>query len=206
MTILPQETQPLAAEEMVRLIMDDLNARAGYDLSNVDGEVLNEIKQKWASIILNNMPTPAQAKLPLMADKFTPSQKQMLSLGVAVIDELRPILMANKLSENDASEICYQLTIKLRDRLENNADFRGLTAQANHAAMPSEWQPIETADKTKTIIVTNDLGEVCPAIWNEHHWIVQNSYGNPWTYGHDATHWMPLPNPPAALGAPNDQR
>lgn len=146
--MIPQDIQPLAAEEIVRLIMDDLNARAGYDLSNVDGEILNEIKQKWASIILNNMPTPAQAKLPLMADKFTPSQKQMLSLGVAVIDELRPMLTANNLSENDASEICYQLTIKLRDRLENNADFRGLTAQANHAAM---LQAIERISYIKTI-------------------------------------------------------
>lgn len=68
-----------------------------------------------------------------------------------------------------------------------------------------KWQPIETAPKDGSeVLIYGDLGgrvKVC--WWNGAHW--QWEYDNDVTYGQAiqseyATHWMPLPAPPAEEG------
>jgi hypothetical protein len=68
----------------------------------------------------------------------------------------------------------------------------------------SEWQDISTAPKNKDVIdIWSELYGRCTDM-------IRRDYGSgnvfyePWISGHscvrDATHWMPLPNPPANRG------
>jgi hypothetical protein len=60
----------------------------------------------------------------------------------------------------------------------------------------SEWQPIETAPKDRTILlwVPYDAWQVCA--WDELHkeWVSTGGL----SFDAVPTHWMPLPEPPAA--------
>jgi uncharacterized protein DUF551 len=55
---------------------------------------------------------------------------------------------------------------------------------------PQEWQPIETAPKDGIYIVANKYG-----VWVTHQYASRPE---------NATHWMPLPDPPAALVPPQE--
>ena len=63
-----------------------------------------------------------------------------------------------------------------------------------------EWQPIETAPKDGSRIILTDGGFVDAAEWDGYEgWIVnvESSSGfNYYNKFYDATHWMPLPQPP----------
>jgi len=60
------------------------------------------------------------------------------------------------------------------------------------------WQPIETAPKDGTVILTlRKNGRIAPAVWYDNPFgdkntVIDNSSGKWWT----VTHWMPLPEPP----------
>jgi len=60
------------------------------------------------------------------------------------------------------------------------------------------WQPIETAPKDETVILTLcKNGRIAPAVWYDNpfgdiHTVIDNFSGKWWT----VTHWMPLPKPP----------
>lgn len=55
-----------------------------------------------------------------------------------------------------------------------------------------KWQPIETAPTSGYFLVANDLGEVAHCEMQSQHKIVSGV----WTWGKNATRWMPLPAPP----------
>lgn len=63
-----------------------------------------------------------------------------------------------------------------------------------------EWQPIETAPKDRTILVTESTGmRIDQVRWGNwvnsstHNWIDNDLNGHP---NAAITHWMPLPEPP----------
>lgn len=74
----------------------------------------------------------------------------------------------------------------------------------------SEWQPIETAPKDGTWMLVYEPSEYPPSVhvvrwgtreWTmgarQYAWVTMALGPNPDTYdADDATHWMPLPNPP----------
>lgn len=73
-------------------------------------------------------------------------------------------------------------------------------------ARVDEWQPIETAPHNK-IILTFAIVDNETRNWNirTSHWRlleIDHSHWAGWGYGHEPTHWMPLPKPPLAA-APN---
>lgn len=43
------------ADEAVDEILGDLNQRSGFDMCDVDNEVMNEIREKWAAIIRSGL-------------------------------------------------------------------------------------------------------------------------------------------------------
>lgn len=61
----------------------------------------------------------------------------------------------------------------------------------------SEWHPIETAPKDGTYIlaVWARNKTTCLAFWDEKEW---NRVGSGGIFPIEATHWMPLPEPPNA--------
>lgn len=72
---------------------------------------------------------------------------------------------------------------------------------AYDAAENDGWQPIETAPEEGVYIVANELGEVLPCRADGYGRILTNLPGHAdWTWGNDATHWRPLPDPPADGG------
>ena len=59
----------------------------------------------------------------------------------------------------------------------------------------SEWQPIETAPKEETEILTFDALDALIIIcvwWDEMGWVDAQEF-----LPRQPTHWMPLPSPPA---------
>lgn len=89
-----------------------------------------------------------------------------------------------------------------------------LAAQANRVAKsrdgggPQGWQPIETAPKDADVLLLYlDGSGVQPGYWEDDRWIACETHwltGGGWHA--EPTHWMPLPDPPAAAvpGAPHD--
>jgi hypothetical protein len=72
-----------------------------------------------------------------------------------------------------------------------------------------EWRPIETAPKDgkQVLIYSGDRCDNCPAqtsgitvaFWEDGMWICGNmANGTPVYLKHTPSHWMPLPQPPAA--------
>lgn len=63
----------------------------------------------------------------------------------------------------------------------------------------NDWKPIETRPEGigHTYLVANKIGQVAPWIRG----VIHNHAGTQWdwNYGEDITHWMPMPQPPAAL-------
>lgn len=68
------------------------------------------------------------------------------------------------------------------------------------------WMPIESAPKDETWIILTDGIGVCPGYWGGTYfgydpaWIVaaHRADHTPIELEHNPTHWMPLPDPPAA--------
>jgi len=69
---------------------------------------------------------------------------------------------------------------------------------ASPAPTLAQWQPIETAPKdgTHVLLYREDWADDIAAGWYSHDWMQSNGT---WFLG--ATHWMPLPDPPAAIHA-----
>lgn len=66
----------------------------------------------------------------------------------------------------------------------------------------TEWQPIETAPKNRHLLIFSSATGVETSFWNPSldDWDGGlDGYGEPQALVH-ATHWMPLPAPPAARG------
>lgn len=61
-----------------------------------------------------------------------------------------------------------------------------------------EWQPIETAPKDHRILMTDGelVGSGCWEGWPVEGFIFHTSNDDERWFGGDATHWMPLPEPP----------
>ena len=68
---------------------------------------------------------------------------------------------------------------------------------------PTTWQPIATAPRDRAILLWDNHFQQCVVAraYGPHHWFIEESYG-PNDDGEipikDATHWMPLPEPPDA--------
>lgn len=61
-----------------------------------------------------------------------------------------------------------------------------------------EWQPIETAPKYKDILLIGSGGTQVVGYWDDDDgWVCDYRGKGNFNYV-DATHWMPLPNPPSA--------
>lgn len=66
----------------------------------------------------------------------------------------------------------------------------------------SDWQPIETAPKDGTVILLGDNRYAKPAYlmaeWDRdyEYWMTKTSSRGHFQFWRDATHWMPLPEPP----------
>jgi hypothetical protein len=81
----------------------------------------------------------------------------------------------------------------------------GLEAAETWNRRASPWQPIETAPKDGTTILTLNDGCVRLSRWNEekHHanpkpyWGFLGPWGTRYQREHQPTHWMPLPEPPS---------
>lgn len=58
------------------------------------------------------------------------------------------------------------------------------------------WQPIETAPRDGKEVLGYDRGVVSGMYWNGSQWEWTVLAWSDETYGTDATHWMPLPEPP----------
>lgn len=82
------------------------------------------------------------------------------------------------------------------------------TNQERDEAM-REWKPIETAPKDGTWILVFEPSDYQPCVhvvrwgvpeWSggDLTWVTVALGPNPDTYEPDATHWMPLPEPPAS--------
>jgi uncharacterized protein DUF551 len=74
-----------------------------------------------------------------------------------------------------------------------------------HAGIPEGWQPIETAPKDGTPILVvrgehnrNTRSRIIVAYWNDKYWSPVGASTSAYT----ASHWMPLPQPPATTGDP----
>lgn len=72
----------------------------------------------------------------------------------------------------------------------------------------SEWQPIETAPKDGTEVLTyREAGLMAVAVWVKYYPIWRGGDESGWVVSDGAdlvgvTHWMPLPNPPSAEEKP----
>lgn len=80
------------------------------------------------------------------------------------------------------------------------ADLTALRSTPPVGARVTGWQPIETAPHEELVV----LGWQEDGVWKQEIALASagerfpNGYSNRWTHGR-ATHWMPLPEPPAAL-------
>jgi hypothetical protein len=73
-----------------------------------------------------------------------------------------------------------------------------------------QWQPIESAPKDGSAVLLCDFSEgtyrtteypsVVVGWWDDGEWRDMGDIGCCGQYNYDPTHWMPLPEPPAALG------
>ena len=74
-----------------------------------------------------------------------------------------------------------------------------------------DWRPIESAPKDGELVLVAEGQYVVEARDIDGQWYELNndptdSWGRPWYEG-EATHWMPLPSPPASETAPgNDEK
>lgn len=62
----------------------------------------------------------------------------------------------------------------------------------------SEWQPIETAPKDNIPILAYCKGDVCKVWWQTDFLDGSQYWQNEADSEPQPTHWMPLPEPPAA--------
>ena len=95
------------------------------------------------------------------------------------------------------------------DVVRNEWDFGDFSAQINaeekeaeeiFAELMTDWQPIETAPKDGTSILVCDKGHYYPFVaeWNEQEKYWRSTSCIDQYFGiADATHWMPLPEPPS---------
>ena len=69
----------------------------------------------------------------------------------------------------------------------------------------SEWQPIETAPRDGTLILTFDAEQESQCLVS--HWKDSLDYWEPGTWRDDGgtpSHWMPLPEPPETAMKPRE--
>lgn len=103
---------------------------------------------------------------------------------------------------NDLNHMADLLQPGLRgqqDKLQEVMDFLG-SIHENLRSRHKGWQPIKTAPKDRSILVTEETGmrvdQVRRANWSNsstHNWL-DNNHG--YLPNDGVTHWMPLPEPP----------
>lgn len=93
------------------------------------------------------------------------------------------------------SDVPLAYLAEAADRIEQqDAELTRLRAER-------AWQPIESAPVWGAYLVTNAKGEVCSCQSGRDQRLINNLPGvADWTWSEPATHWQPLPAPPAAGG------
>lgn len=128
--------------------------------------------------------------------KFSASGGIRLAWGCSINDAVEDVLKSIEPDDNRRRELAYQITTKARDRFEKTPAHKILDelGAKDIIAAPKgmKWQPIKTAPRDGTYIITFDEKsnrfrvDYCDISDEEEPFL-----GNP-------THWMPLPAPPSA--------
>ena len=96
------------------------------------------------------------------------------------------------------ADIVARLQDERERRLFGDALMNRAAAEIARLRAALAWQPIESAPRDGSFLIANALGEVCPCQSRDGHRIASNMPGHAdWTWRERATHWLPLPPPPA---------
>lgn len=191
-------TMPTEFDDWASQIIDEAGTKAD---SQVQWEIVEALQKAWK---LGRLPCALPSTL-----NDLPSLRALDAIIDRVCSDYRDALPAD---ETDRRYKQGMLNIREHKREASTAreavllTFAALRAQraAVPAALraPREWQPIETAPTDGTIVLLFTdrviqgpalLTRQHVAVWNGSHW--QPYIANRWT------HWMTLPDPPAAADA-----